>query len=236
MFDFKKVKKMFELHIANKNYSSWSLRTWILMKQLEIPFYERKHLFSGKNTKEEFHKFSPSSTVPCLVDGNTTVWDSLAIAEYLGESFPIWPKDKKARAFGRSAAAEMHASFSNLRRQCPMSCGIRVKMAVVNELLTADLKRMDELWQQGIGQFGGPFLVGQSFSAADAFFCPVAFRIQTYGLTMSDSAMEYAFRLLDLPFMQRWYDDALKEQSRDESDDRAALLHKTLVADYRAKA
>lgn len=135
---------MFELHIANKNYSSWSLRAWVLMKQLAIPFDEKQHLFLGKATKEEFHKFSPSSTVPCLVDGNITIWDSLAIAEYLGESSPVWPKDKNARAFGRSAAAEMHASFRHLREQCPMSCGIRVKMESVDEPLKADLNRMDE--------------------------------------------------------------------------------------------
>lgn len=227
---------MFELHIANKNYSSWSLRAWILMKQLDIPFHEKQHFFQGMATKEEFHKFSPSSTVPCLVDGNITVWDSLAIAEYLGESYVVWPKDKKARAFARSAAAEMHASFRNLRNQCPMSCGVRVKMRVIDDLLKADLCRLDELWQQGISNFGGPFLVGATFSAADAFFCPIAFRIQTYGLTMTDIAMKYTHRLLALPFMQHWYAEALIEKSRDQSDDHATLARGTLIADYRVKS
>lgn len=226
---------MFELHIANKNYSSWSLRAWILMKQLDIPFIEKQHTFLGKDTKTAFQKFSPSATVPCLVDGDITVWDSLAIVEYLAESFPVWPNDKKARAFGRSAVAEMHSSFKQLRTQCPMSCGIRVELGITDMLLNADLERIGEIWKKGLTSFGGPYLLGQTFSAADAFFCPVAFRLQTFGLQLEPTSMQYVDRLLQMPHMQQWYQEALKETSRDEMDDLAALAHGKLLIDYRSK-
>jgi len=154
--------------------------------------------------------------VPCLVDGATTVWDSLAIAEYLAERHPgVWPEDAKARAWSRCAAAEMHSGFSNLRNICSMSVGVRVRLPEIPVALQQDLRRIDELWQEGLKRHGGPFLGGQSFSAVDAFYCPVAFRIQTYGLEVSGASMAYGKRLLALASMQAWYADALKEPWRD---------------------
>lgn len=225
---------MFQLHIANKNYSSWSLRAWILMKQLNIPFNENLHPFCGVATKQEFQHFSPSATVPCLVDEDIKVWDSLAIAEYLAESAPeVWPKDKAARAFARSAAAEMHSSFFHLRNQCSMSCGVRIELRAIDAGLKTDLERLEVLWQQGFDAFGGPFLAGNQFSAVDAFFCPVAFRVQTYGLCLGDRAMQYIKHLLALPSMLQWYEQALQETMRDADHDTSVLSFGKLLDDFR---
>src|SRR5476651_1882277 len=123
----------YDLHIGNKNYSSWSLRPWVLLTALDIPFTEHQHYFDWQGGNERFRDFSPTALVPCLVDGQDTrkitVWDSLAIAEYVAEDYPkVWPRDRAARAFARSAAAEMHSGFSALRTQCSMNVGLRVKM------------------------------------------------------------------------------------------------------------
>ena len=149
---------MYELFIANKNYSSWSLRPWVLMKVLGIPFKERLIPFvgAGRANFEAFKKFSPSGKVPCLKDGETFVWDSLAIAEYLDERHPgVWPKDAAARAWARSASAEMHSGFTALRGTCNMNCGIRVKMKSVPEGVTQDLARLGELWNDGLKNSAG---------------------------------------------------------------------------------
>jgi glutathione S-transferase len=170
---------MYDLFIGNKNYSSWSLRPWVLMQELGIPFRERQVMFDGTNAS--FREFSPTGKVPCLVDGQVTVWDSLSITEYLGERHAgVWPAEAVARAWARSAAAEMHSGFFALRNICTMNCGIRVKLAKVDDALRRDLGRLEELWADGLGRFGGPFLTGPRFCAVDAFFAPVAFRIQTY--------------------------------------------------------
>lgn len=218
---------MYELFIANKNYSSWSLRPWVLMKVLGIPFKETLVPFPGAapgNTV--FKRFSPSGKVPCLVDGDMVVWDTLAIAEYLAERHPgVWPSDAKARAWARSAAAEMHSGFGNLRNACGMNCGIRVKMRSVPEGVTQDLARLGELWNDGLKKFGGPFLGGKDFTNVDAFFCPVAYRVQTYGLTVDAISQKYLARLLALPAMQEWYKAGLAETTRIEryeADARAA--------------
>jgi len=163
---------MYELFIANKNYSSWSLRPWVLMKALGIPVEERLIRFaSPEESRQAFLKFSPSGKVPCLKDGDTAVWDSLAIAEFLAERHAgVWPGDANARAWARSAAAEMHSGFQSLRGTCNMNCGIRVKMKVVPEGVTQDLAQLDALWSDGLKKFGGPFLAGKDFTNADAFF------------------------------------------------------------------
>ena len=196
---------MYTLYIANKNYSSWSLRPWVLMRELEIAFEERLVPFEGSGSWSTFKTFSPSGKVPCLVHGQNTIWDSLSICEYLAEAHPaVWPGEMSARAWARSAAAEMHSGFFALRENCSMSCGVRVRLHETSDALTRDLQRLDELWTEGLKRFGGPFLAGVSFSAVDAFFAPVAFRIQTYGLTVGDSAASYVPRLLSLPSMQEW--------------------------------
>ena len=168
---------MYDLYIGNKNYSSWSLRPWVLLRELDIPFHEKLVVFGS----DDFREFSPTGKVPCLVDGQTTVWDSLAITEYVGERHAnVWPAEAAARAWARSAAAEMHSGFSALRDACTMNCGIRVKLHNVSAALQRDLSRLESLWADGIARFGGPFLTGQRFCAVDAFFAPVAFRIQSY--------------------------------------------------------
>lgn len=203
------------LHIANKNYSSWSLRPWVLLTALEIPFEEHFHWFD-----DPFEGFSPTAQVPCLVDGDITVWDSLGIAEYVAESFPrVWPEDRAARAFARSAAAEMHSAFSALRTQCSMNCGVRIELHAITDALAKDVARLDSLWSEGLERFGGPFLAGSQFTAVDAFFAPVAFRMQTYGLTLSAPCLAYAERLRALPAMEAWYAAGLAETKRDVKHD-----------------
>lgn len=226
---------MYRLFIANKNYSSWSLRPWLLLRELGIPFEERVHRFVPGPVQPEFRSFSPSGKVPCLHDGSTVVWDSLAIAEYLAESHPgVWPADKVARAFARSAAAEMHSGFGALRARASMSCGVRIELAQLGEPLRADLRRLEALWGEGLARFGGPFLAGAAFTAVDAFFAPVAFRVQTYALPLGEPALAYVARLLALPGMREWYAQALAETFRDEPHEVEILAAGRLLADLRA--
>ncbi len=225
---------MLKLFIANKNYSSWSLRPWLLMKELSIPFDEQLFPFEEPSSWDTFRKFSPNGLVPCLHDGSTVIWDSLAIVEYLAESHAqVWPSSKPTRAWARSATAEMHAGFSALRNECSMNCGLRVEMHAVSPALQQNLDRLDELFTEGLGLFGGPFLAGDSFTAVDAFYAPVAFRIQTYRLRLGDVAMEYVRRMLNLGNMREWYSDALSETWRDLSHDRETLAAGRLIEDLR---
>jgi glutathione S-transferase len=227
---------MYQLFIANKNYSSWSLRPWVLMRELKIPFEEKFHKFVPGGSLATFRSFSPSGRVPTLHDGKTVVWDSLAIAEYLAERHDgVWPKDSAARAWARCAAAEMHSGFGALRERCSMNCGVRVKLHEMPEVLQRDVARVNELWNDGLAQFGGPFLAGKAFTNVDAFFAPVAFRVQTYGLKIEGAAQAYLKRLLDLPAMREWYEAALAETFRDEHDEQA-LKFGTVTQDLRAAA
>lgn len=226
---------MLELFIANKNYSSWSLRPWVLMRELEIPFIERLIPFGDKMEPNAFRSFSFSGKVPCLIDGATAVWDSLAITEYLAERTPqVWPADASARAWARSAVAEMHSGFQALRDRCTMNCGLRVRIDSYTPGLEKDLARLDELWNQSFARFGGPYLAGQSFTAVDAFFAPVAFRVQTYEPVMAHDSRLYVKRLLALPSMQDWYVAALRETWRDEAHEVIARNAGTWLNDYRA--
>jgi glutathione S-transferase len=163
------------------------------MIELAIPFKEIVSPFPTGSSWEKFRSFSPTGLVPCLQHGDEIVWDSLAIAEYLAEQdTTVWPASTSARAWARCAAAERHSGFSALRNECPMSCGVRVQMREVSPGLNKDLGRIDELWQQGMDRFGGPFLAGDSFTAVDAFYAPVAFRIRTSDLPLSEVARQYA--------------------------------------------
>ena len=225
---------MLELHIANKNYSSWSLRPWVLLRELGIPFDERLHAFEPEGDFRALRALSPSGKVPCLVDEGTVVWDSLAIVEYVHERFPgVWPADARARAWARSAAAEMHAGFAELRSDCSMNCGLRVRHRAIAPGLDRDLARLAALWSDGLDRFGGPFLVGPAFTAPDAFFAPVAFRIQTYELALPAAALTYAERLRGLSSMRAWYEDALREPWREPEHDAACLAQGVFVADLR---
>lgn len=228
---------MYTLFIANKNYSSWSLRPWVLMKALGIPFEERLVVFQEGSNREAFRAFSPAGLVPCLHDEPTVVWDSLAITEYLAERHAgVWPESGAARAFARSAAAEMHSGFVALRNDCSMNCGLRVRLHEIATGLQANLDRISELWGDGLRRFGGPYLAGDAFTAVDAFFAPVAFRIQTYQLRLSDRAHGYASHLLQLPAMSEWYAAALKETWREKAHEAEARDAGTVLQDLRASA
>lgn len=225
---------MYELHIANKNYSSWSLRPWVLMRELAIPFTERLTPFSEGSNWELFREFSPTGKVPCLYDQGDMVWDSLAIIEYLAERHAaVWPANPRARAWARSATAEMHSGFGALRENCTMNCGIRVQLNEMSTALQIDIARINELWTEGIDRFGGPFLAGQTLTAVDAFFAPVVFRIQTYGLSLQKEAAGYAARMLSAPSMCAWYDDAIHESWREPGHEAQARLAGAWLLDLR---
>ncbi|MCP5181841.1 MAG: glutathione S-transferase family protein [Pseudomonadales bacterium] len=224
---------MLTLHIANKNYSSWSLRPWVLMRQLGIDFQEELHPFDASRPGY-FQAFSPTAKVPCLTDGDLIVWDSLAIAEYLAESHAgVWPAERQARAWARCAAAEMHAGFQTVRSNCPMNCALRVRLDPVSDTLKAEWRRLDTLWNDGLERFGGPFLAGRSFTAVDGFFAPVAFRVQSYQPQLSPGAAAYVQRLLNLPAMRAWYEAALTEPWRDEPHEAEIRGLGDILHDYR---
>ncbi len=226
---------MYVLHIANKNYSSWSLRPWVLMRTLDIPFEEQLTPFPTGSSWDLYRPFSPSGRVPCLVDDGWAVWDSLAIAEYLAERHHgVWPVEAKARAWARSAAAEMHSSFTALRGACPMNCGLRVEPLPMSAALKQDLFRLGDLWNDGLARFGGPFLAGAHFTAVDAFFAPVAFRVQSYGLSFEGAAAAYPTQLLGLPAMQDWYASGLAETWREPDHEAEVAAAGTVVEDLRA--
>jgi glutathione S-transferase len=226
---------MYDLYIANKNYSSWSLRPWVLMRELGIPFREHLLPFGEELSWQSFRKLSPSGKVPCLVDGDIVVWDSLAIAEYLAERHDgVWPREARARAWARSAAAEMHSGFGELRNRCSMTCGQRIRLHEVPAPLERDVARLAALWNEGLRRFGGPFLAGGSFTAVDAFYAPVAFRIQTYELALDVQAGAYASRLLTMRAMREWYADALKETLRDKPHEDDVARVGTVLQDLRA--
>jgi glutathione S-transferase len=227
---------MYTLYIANKNYSSWSLRPWVLMKELGIAFDEQLRRFEAGGAWATFRTFSPTGKVPTLRDGEITVWDSLAIAEYLAERHAgVWPSDAKARAWARSASAEMHSAFATLRQQCSFNLGLRVKLHEMPEALKKDVARIDELWSEGLALFGGPYLAGASFTAVDAFFAPVAFRVQTYGLPLAPKPEAYVKRLLALPSMVAWYEAGLQEDFRDPDHDNVVLRYGDILSDSRVK-
>ena len=226
---------MYALYIGNKNYSSWSLRPWLLMHALAIPFDERLIALEEGSNWTRFRSFSPNGRVPCLHDNDVVVWDSLAITEYLAERHAgVWPEAADARTWARCAAAEMHSGFSELRSRCSMNCGLRVQLNEIDETLAADIARIDELWSEGITRFGGPYLAGATLGAADAFFAPVAFRVQTFGLSLGAVAGAYCGRLLDHPSMQHWYAAAIAEPWREIGHDRGIANVGKIIADYRA--
>ena len=210
-----------QLYIGNKNYSSWSLRPWLLMKHAGIAFDETV-LRLGWEDDSPFKKtllaIAPSGRVPLLVDDGFAVWDSLAIAEYLAECFAdkqLWPADAKARARARSICAEMHSGFADLRNTFGMN--IEASMPEIGDRMlrekpgaARDLKRIDAMWSEALQETGGPFLFG-SFSIADAYFAPVCTRIRTFALPVGTASQSYGHRILDLPAFREWETAALAE-------------------------
>ena len=227
---------MYVLYIANKNYSSWSLRPWVLMRERGIGFTEQLHRFEVGGAWSKFRSFSPTGKVPTLRDGDTTVWDSLAIAEYLAERHQgVWPTDPVARAWARSVSAEMHSGFATLRTQCSFNAGLRVKLNGISPDLQKDINRIAEIWNEGLSRFGGPYLCGATFSAADAMYAPIAFRAQTYGLDFGGAAQAYCQRLLGLASMQDWYRQGLAEDFRDIPHDEVVSNYGTILEDLRVR-
>lgn len=227
-----------KLWIANKNYSSWSLRPWLLLSQLGIPFEESLVPFSHVSSNPEFGRFSPTAKVPVLEEGDTLVWESLAIIEYLGDSHAeVWPEESNARAWARSAAAEMHAGFTALRNRCPMNCALRLSIPEIVPDLAQDIQRLDALWCEGLERFGGPCLAGAQFTGVDAFYAPVVLRCQGFGLTerLSPPAQAYIARITALDAMQKWQADAIREtpESGHEAD---SLANGVLEHDLRKEA
>jgi glutathione S-transferase len=203
-----------DLYIGNKNYSSWSLRPWLLMRHAGIEFTEhalRLDWAEGSPFKKTLLAIAPSGRVPLLVDDGFAVWDSLAIAEYLAEKFAdkaIWPADRQRRARARSLCAEMHSGFAALRERCPMNIEaslpeIGARCAHEWPAVSADLRRIDAMWSEALAESGGPFLFG-AFGAVDAYYAPVCSRIETYGLPVGPAATAYAARVLALPAMRQW--------------------------------
>jgi glutathione S-transferase len=226
---------MYELIIANKNYSSWSMRPWVLMRAQGIPFRETLLRFDRNHGEGDFKRFTPSGRVPTLVDGDLRVWDSLAIVEYLAEKHPgVWPTAVAARAWARSAAAEMHSGFNALRNDCSMNVGIRLRLRQHGAGLNADLARLAALWQEGLTCHGGPFLGGAQFTAVDAFFAPVAARVQTYLLPLPEVAAAYVQRLLAVPAVQEWMVAGEAETFRDPGHEDEILAQGELLEDRRA--
>jgi glutathione S-transferase len=225
---------MYTLVIGNKNYSSWSLRPWVLMRTLRIDFEELLIPFAEPGSAELFRQHSPSGRVPCLHDGDLRIWDSLAIVEYLAERHAgVWPAERAARAWARSAAAEMHSSFQALRNICSMTCGQRVVLRERPVALERDLSRLQSLWQEGLSRFGGPFLGGQTFTGVDAFYAPVAFRLQTYHLSLAEACDAYVARLRALPSMLEWYEAALGEPWREAAHEREIIDVAAEIIDLR---
>lgn len=198
----------FTLVIANKNYSSWSLRAWLMVQAAAVPFQEIVIPLHTPETRAMIMRYSPSGKVPCLVHGDVTVWESLAIGEYLAERFPaagLWPSEPAPRAVARSIANEMHAGFLPLRRHMPMNVRASLPGYGMAEGVQEEINRIEAIWRDTRSRFGagGDMLFG-SFTIADAMFAPVASRFRTYGVTLGETAEAYAKALLALPAMQEW--------------------------------
>jgi glutathione S-transferase len=203
-----------KLVIGNKNYSTWSMRPWLVMRHAGIPFEEVKLSFNAPDFAEQVKRHSPAGKVPVLLDGELVVWDSLAIAEYLAERFPekaLWPDDRAARARARSACAEMHSGFAELRRGMPMNCEVSLPAPPYSLTVRKEAARLVELWLECRRRAAdGPFLFGR-FSVADAFFAPVALRFAGFSQPLPPVAAQYRDTLLGLPAVQQWVSEARAE-------------------------
>jgi glutathione S-transferase len=203
------------LYVANKLYSSWSLRPWLLMTALDIPFEETVIPMYFPDSKARMLDVSPTGKMPCLVNGEVRIWESLAIMEYLHESMPgkgVWPADSKARAHARAAANEMHAGFQALRNACPMNLGKRFAARDLGSDVADNVRRLEGLWSEARVRFGsgGPYLYG-AFSATDAMFAPVVTRLDTYQVPVSSETRRYMDAILAHAAFVKWRTEALAE-------------------------
>ena len=218
---------MLQLHIGNKNYSSWSMRPWVLLRHFGLPFQEVMHRFdsfeAGSRFKLAVGRLSPVGKVPVLVHGDLVIWDTLAIAEYLAEyaaeNFPehaLWPRDQADRARSRSLCAEMHSGFGALRSACPLNIEASLpevgqRVLAEQPAVLADLARLVSMWQTALAASGGPFLFG-GFSIADAFYAPVVARLRCYALPVPADVAAYMDRVWASPGVAAWVAGALAEQ------------------------
>ncbi len=227
----------YTLITANRNYSSWSLRPWLLMKGLGIAFDDRIEPFTKPTNYAEFRSFSPTGQVPVLLHEGRTIHDSFGITLYLADRHDtVWPTDPEARAWAMCAAAEMHAGFSALRNDCTMNVGVRVKPKPMSAALAADVARIREIFAQGLGRFGGPYLAGKAFSAVDAFYAPVAYRVRTYGLdvgSQGNGGQAWVDHIIAHPAMQAWEAAALAEEWREAGHEEDLRSCGIVTADYR---
>ncbi|KAK9341939.1 hypothetical protein V1522DRAFT_81764 [Lipomyces starkeyi] len=224
----------YKLYIGNKRYSSWSMRPWVVLKALNIPFEEKLKFFKPGLRQPDFLAFSPSSKVPCLHDPSTSivVWDSLAICEYVAEANPsAWPAEAAARAFARCASAEMHSGFSAIRDECSMNVGLRIELGTPSEALQSDIDRFNALFKEGLGKFGGPWLAGKEFTIVDAMFAPIASRCKTYGIVLEEEAREYVERLFEHPAVQEWVTDGIRETPREPFHEEDCLRGRKVLED-----
>ena len=207
------------------------------MKALGIEFVDRLEPFTKASNYDEFRAFSPTGQVPVLLDGDRTVHDSLGIALYLADRHEgVWPKDEAARAWAQCAVAEMHGGFAALRNDCTMNVGVRVEPKPMSDALQRNVERIRELWSEGLMRFGGPWLAGAEFSAADAFFAPVAWRVRTYGLDVGTLGQAWVDHIIAHPAMQQWEAEALAETWREEGHEEELRACGAITADYRQGA
>ena len=207
--------KQFTLVIGNKNYSSWSLRPWLLMKQAEIDFEEIRIPLHQANTDSEIAKYSAAGKVPILIHGEITLWESLSICEYIAERFAkvhLWPQDAKVRAIARSVASEMHAGFQALRQNMPMDVRASYPGKGMAADVQDDIDRITDIWKDCLKKFGygGKFLFGR-FTVADAMFAPVVLRFKTYAVKVDPISEAYMKNILSLPAMEEWCKAARQE-------------------------
>ncbi len=210
-------KPTLKLVIANKNYSSWSMRTWVAMKAFDIPFQEICIQLDRADTSEQIARYSPAGRVPVLIDDGMAIWDSLDICEYLAEHYPtkgMWPHDSRARAMARCICSEMHGGFAALRAALPMNIRAQYPQREFSAMAQAEIRRICAIWQTCLASFGyDRFLFGE-FSIADAYFAPVVMRFRTYGVTLEASLQAYADRVARHPAVAQWVDEANAEADR----------------------
>jgi glutathione S-transferase len=229
----------YTLITANRNYSSWSLRPWLLMKALGIAFDDRIEPFTQDVNYEAFRSFSPTGQVPVLIAKDPTredrtIYDSLGITLYLADRHSgVWPTDEAAKAWAQCAVCEMHSGFAAMRSNCTMNVGVRVRPKPMSNALRADVARIMELWDQGLTEFGGPYLAGNSFTAVDAFFAPIAWRVRTYALDISNAGQNWVDHIIAHPAMQDWEKKALAETWREAGHEAELASCGDIIADYR---
>ena len=225
----------YTLVTANRNYSSWSLRPWLLMRALGIAFEDRVEPFATLDNHAAFRAFSPTGQVPVLLDGARTVWDSLGIVLYLADRHEgVWPGGEAARGWAMCAVAEMHGGFGALRRERTMTVGQRVTPTRGSDALARDVARIAELWGEGLARFGGPWLAGAAFGAVDAFYAPVAFRVRTWGIDVGDVGARWVDTVLAHPAMREWERAALAETFREDGHEAEVDAFGTVTRDDRA--